>query len=49
MPLGIKPGSGFDRIYGGWWDTIVDRDANGVVQRSAARYIKAIKDAAIAD
>jgi glyoxylase-like metal-dependent hydrolase (beta-lactamase superfamily II) len=32
----------FDRIYGGWWDSIVPTDAKGVVNRSADRYIKAI-------
>ncbi len=32
----------FDRIYGGWWDAIVDHDAKAAVKRSAKRYIKAI-------
>jgi glyoxylase-like metal-dependent hydrolase (beta-lactamase superfamily II) len=34
----------FDRIYGGWWHTIVDRDAKAAVERSAERYIRRIKD-----
>jgi glyoxylase-like metal-dependent hydrolase (beta-lactamase superfamily II) len=32
----------FDRIYGGWWDSIVAMDAKSAVRRSADRYIKAI-------
>src|SRR5512138_491735 len=32
----------FDRIYGGWWDSIIETDARAAVRRSAARYIKAI-------
>ena len=32
----------FDRIYGGWWDSIVKSDARAAVKRSAERYIKAI-------
>ena len=28
----------FDRILGAWWDRLVPRDGNEVVQRSAARY-----------
>jgi hypothetical protein len=33
----------FKRIYGAWWDAIVESDGNAVVQRSAARYVKAIE------
>lgn len=33
----------FDRIYGAWWDRVVDRDAHAAVARSAARYIAAIE------
>jgi glyoxylase-like metal-dependent hydrolase (beta-lactamase superfamily II) len=33
----------FDRIYGGWWDSIVKSDAKAAVKRSAERYIKAIR------
>ena len=32
----------FKRIYGAWWDAIVDDDGKGAVERSAARYLKAI-------
>ena len=32
----------FDRIYGGWWDSIVASDAKSAVRRSAERYIRAI-------
>jgi glyoxylase-like metal-dependent hydrolase (beta-lactamase superfamily II) len=35
----------FDRIYGGWWDRIVDRDAKAVIQKSADRYIRWIEGA----
>jgi glyoxylase-like metal-dependent hydrolase (beta-lactamase superfamily II) len=34
----------FDRIYGGWWDSIVKRDAKAAVKRSAERYIRAIRE-----
>jgi hypothetical protein len=30
----------FDRIYGGWWEPILRRDAEQVVERSADRYIQ---------
>jgi hypothetical protein len=30
----------FDRIYGGWWDRVVDRDGPAAIQRSADRYIR---------
>jgi hypothetical protein len=29
----------FDRIYGGWWHSIVVNDAKAAVERSAERYI----------
>jgi glyoxylase-like metal-dependent hydrolase (beta-lactamase superfamily II) len=32
----------FDRIYGGWWDRVILRDAKDAVARSAERYIAAI-------
>jgi len=32
----------YDRIYGAWWHSIVDRDGKVVVQRSAERYLRAI-------
>lgn len=34
----------FDRIYGGWWDSIVKRDAKAAVKYSAERYIQAIRE-----
>jgi glyoxylase-like metal-dependent hydrolase (beta-lactamase superfamily II) len=34
----------FDRIYGGWWDSIVKREAKAAVKRSAERYIRAIHE-----
>lgn len=30
----------FDRIYGGWWDRVTQRDGKGAVARSARRYLK---------
>jgi hypothetical protein len=33
----------FDRLYGGWWDRIIEHDAKGIVQRSAARYARALE------
>ena len=30
----------FDRIYGGWWDRVVDRDGWAAIQQSAERYIR---------
>jgi glyoxylase-like metal-dependent hydrolase (beta-lactamase superfamily II) len=32
-------------IYGGWWDPVIDHDAEGVVERSAARYIEILNGA----
>jgi hypothetical protein len=32
----------FDRLYGAWWDSLVDGDAKAKVARSAARYIDAL-------
>ncbi len=34
----------FDRIYGAWFDRVVQSDAKAAVQRSAARYLRAIED-----
>jgi len=34
---------GYDRIYSGWWDRVMDRDAKAAVVRSAERYIAAIR------
>ncbi|HWE62267.1 MAG TPA: MBL fold metallo-hydrolase [Chloroflexota bacterium] len=32
----------FDRIYGAWWDRVVQTEARAAVERSAARYIAAL-------
>ncbi|MGH3322251.1 MAG: hypothetical protein ACRDN9_19190 [Streptosporangiaceae bacterium] len=29
----------FDRVYGGWWGRVIDRDGESAVRRSADRYI----------
>ena len=34
----------FDRIYGAWWGSTIDSGAKAAVERSATRYLKAIKD-----
>ncbi len=33
----------FDRIYGGWWDRVVDSDGKGAIERSADRYVRWIE------
>ena len=33
----------FDRVYGAWWDRVVDGDGNGAVRRSAERYVAALE------
>lgn len=33
----------FDRIYDGWWEAVVRRDAQSVLQRSAKRYIEFLR------
>lgn len=33
----------YDRIYAGWWDRVMDRDAKAALLRSAERYIAAIR------
>jgi hypothetical protein len=33
----------YDRIYSGWWDRVMDKDAKAAVLRSAERYITAIR------
>jgi len=33
----------FERIYGAWWGTVIEADGAGIVQRSAQRYIDALK------
>jgi hypothetical protein len=32
----------FDRIYGAFWDTVIDRDGRSVIHDSAARYLQGI-------
>jgi glyoxylase-like metal-dependent hydrolase (beta-lactamase superfamily II) len=32
----------FDRLYGGWWDTVVAAEGKQTVRRSAERYIRSI-------
>ena len=39
----------FDRIYGGWWEPVLRRDAKGVVERSAERYIQWLRGEAAED
>jgi glyoxylase-like metal-dependent hydrolase (beta-lactamase superfamily II) len=38
----VKPFA-YDRIYSGWWDRVLPEDAKAAVQRSAERYIAAIR------
>ncbi len=38
----VKPFA-YDRIYAGWWDRVLQSDAKAAVQRSAERYIAAIR------
>lgn len=38
----VKPFA-YDRIYSGWWDRVLAEDARAAVQRSADRYIAAIR------
>jgi hypothetical protein len=30
----------FDRVYGGWWDRVIEHDGQTAVHRSADRYIR---------
>jgi glyoxylase-like metal-dependent hydrolase (beta-lactamase superfamily II) len=39
----------FDRIYGGWWQPVLRRDAKAVVERSADRYIQWLRGEASGD
>jgi hypothetical protein len=32
----------FDRIYGAWWNRVVESDGKACVERSVARYLAAI-------
>ena len=33
----------FEQIYGAWWDRVVRRDGSAIVQRSAERYVRALR------
>jgi glyoxylase-like metal-dependent hydrolase (beta-lactamase superfamily II) len=33
----------FDRVYGGWWDRVVDGDGEAAIRRSSERYIRWIE------
>lgn len=33
----------YDKVYGAFWDTVIERDGKTVVARSAERYLRAIK------
>lgn len=37
----VEPFS-FDRIYGAFWDMVIEQDGKAVVKRSAERYLRAI-------
>jgi hypothetical protein len=32
----------YDRLYGAFWDTIIERDGRAAIKRSAERYLRAI-------
>jgi hypothetical protein len=34
----------FERIFGGWFDRAIRRDAKAAVQRSAERYLQALRE-----
>jgi hypothetical protein len=38
----VEPFS-FDRIYGAFWDMVIEQDGKAVVNRSAERYLRAIR------
>jgi glyoxylase-like metal-dependent hydrolase (beta-lactamase superfamily II) len=33
----------YDRIYGAWWERIIEKDGRGIVEKSVTRYLEAIK------
>ena len=33
----------FERVYGAWFDAVVQQDAKAAVRRSAARYLQALE------
>jgi hypothetical protein len=36
----------YDRMYGAFWEMVIDRDGKAVVKRSAERYLRAIRGVA---
>jgi hypothetical protein len=34
----------FERIFGGWFDLAIRRDAKAALQRSAERYLQALRE-----
>jgi hypothetical protein len=30
----------FDRVYGGWWDAVIDSGGHAAVERSLERYVR---------
>jgi hypothetical protein len=36
----------YDRVYGAFWDTVIERDGKSAVRRSAVRYLRAISERA---
>lgn len=39
---GVLEALRFDRLYGGWWDRVIEQDAHAKVLRSAERYLGAL-------
>lgn len=39
----------FDRIYGGWWEPVLRRDARRVLERSAERYLQWLRGDVVLD
>ncbi len=35
----------YDRVYGAFWDTVIEQDGKAAVERSAERYLRAIREA----
>ena len=33
----------YERVYGAFWDTVIERDGKAAVARSAERYLRAIR------
>jgi hypothetical protein len=33
----------YERVYGAFWDTVIEKDGKAVVKRSAEQYLKAIQ------